>query len=404
MARLTSMDITLRTAGTEDIAAMARVDGASFGYQYTDQELADVFEGVDLDKFFVACDGADIVGVAGDYPFTMTVPGGSLPVPGVTWVSVSATHRRRGILRQMMEYQLRGYAERGDPLAILTASEGGIYRRFGYGAATFTRKTVVDLRRASLREAADAGGVQLVDAAQARTLLPELHERWRGQVPGAVSRNASWWDRLFQDREADRGGMTAKFYLVHPEGYLVYRAKPDWGDGRPNHTCWITDYAPGSPAAHAALWQLLLGMDLFGSIESYQIPLDDPLPFLITDHRQVQTTALNDGIWVRPIDVAAMLSTRTYGSEVDTVIEVTDPMLGDGRYRLRGGAGSSSCERTDRSADVHLTVDALGSAYLGGHRIVTLAAAGAVHGDQTAITRLDRAFLADRAPSHGTAF
>ncbi|HEY2041635.1 MAG TPA: GNAT family N-acetyltransferase [Jatrophihabitans sp.] len=399
------MDITIRTATPDDLSEIGRVDGASFGAQYSEQELSETFEGVDLERFFVACDGDAIAGIAGDYPFTMTVPGGSLEVPGVTWVSVAPTYRRRGILRQMMEFQLHGYAERGVPVAILTASEGAIYRRFGYGAATSIRKTVVDRRRAVLSRPADPGEVRLAKPAEARAVLPALHERWRAQVPGAVSRNDSWWDHLFRDREYQRGGMSGKFYLLHDEGYVAYRVKADWGSSAPNHTCWITDYAPVTPRAHAALWQVLLGMDLFGVIETYQIPVDDPLPFLITDYRQVQTTAVNDGIWLRPIDVAAMLSSRTYGVEIDAVVEVTDPMFGDARYQLRGGPDGATCQRTEASIDVSLTADALGSVYLGGNRARTLAAAGAIHADDDAtLDRFDRALLADRAPSHGTAF
>jgi hypothetical protein len=52
-----------------------------------------------------------------------------------------------------------------------------------------------------------------------------------------------------------------------------------------------------------------------------------------------------------------------------------------------------------------LPVYALGAAYLGGQRLLTLAAAGLVQStDQAGLGRLDRAFVADRAPFHGTAF
>ena len=67
------------------------------------------------------------------------MPGGArVPVAAVTTVTVHPTHRRRGVLRQMMDEQLDDVARRGEPLAVLTASEASIYERFGYGAATFT--------------------------------------------------------------------------------------------------------------------------------------------------------------------------------------------------------------------------------------------------------------------------
>jgi predicted acetyltransferase len=400
------VDIAIRQATKDDLGEIARLDGASFGFQYSEQDLADTQLIVDLDRFLVATEAKRIVGITGDYPLVMTLPGGAaLEVPGVTWVSVLPTHRRRGILRQLMHRQLRDYFSGGVPLAILTASEGGIYGRFGYGPASSVRKTVVDRRLASLRDPGDVSAVQLAPADQARAHAPEVHRRWREQVPGALSRSDAWWDFLFLDREFQRAGMTALFFLLHPDGYVSYRVKSDWADGHARHVCWIVDYFVATQQAHAALWQVLLSMDLFGSIESHQIPIDDPLSFALTDFRQVRTLAVNDGIWVRPIDVAATLSARRYGADVDAVIEVTDDLFGDGRYLLRAAADGATCEPTDRTPNLSLSASTLGSVYLGGNRLQTLAAAGHVQCEDPALlTRLDRAFLSDRAPFHGTGF
>ncbi|MDQ1740369.1 MAG: hypothetical protein QOE53_2021, partial [Pseudonocardiales bacterium] len=382
-----------------------RLDGLAFGEHYTEQDAEDAF-GLDPPSFLVATMAGQIVGVTGDYRFTMTVPGGSLAVPGVTWVSVSPTHRRRGVLRALMNRQLRDFAAEGAAAAILTASEGGIYGRFGYGPASSVRRIVIDRAAAKLaRPAADSGEVRLLTAEQARPVLPELHRRWREQVPGALSRTESWWDHLFLDREQHRDGMSAKFYLAHPDGYLSYRVKQNWNDGFPGALCWINDYAVSSTDAHAALWQVLLGMDLVGTIESLQIPVDDPLPFLLTDFRQARTTVLNDGLWLRPVDAAAMLAARSYSVEIDTVVQVDDPLLGDQRVTLTGGPDGASCVPTDRPAQVSFSLAGLGSAYLGGHRLHTLAQAGALRcDDPRLLARLELAFSTDRAPFHGTAF
>ncbi len=52
-------------------------------------------------------------------------------------VGVHPTHRRRGVLRSMMDAQLRDIHERGEPIAALWASEETIYGRFGYGLASW---------------------------------------------------------------------------------------------------------------------------------------------------------------------------------------------------------------------------------------------------------------------------
>ena len=393
------MDVEIRPGTAEDYQDILQLDAAAFGEHFTEQEAQDAL--TIAPEFVVATVADRIVGVTGHYRF------GSMTVPGVTWVSVSPTHRRRGVLRALMDRQLRDFAAEGVPAAILTASEGGIYGRFGYGPASWTRRTVIQRRGATLtRPGRDAGGeVRLLTPEQARPLLPELHRRWREQVPGALSRTEPWWDYLFLDRESHRDGMSAKFYLVHPDGYLSYRVKQDWNEGLPAHQCWITDYAVGTGDAHAALWQVLLGMDLFATIESYQIPMDDPLPFMVTDLRQVRTTVLNDGLWVRPLDVAATLGARSYQVDIDVVVAVPDPLLGDQRVALTGGPNGASCVPTDRPAQATFSVAGLGSAYLGGHRLHTLARAGLLHcDDQRLLARLDLAFSTTRAPFHGTAF
>ena len=83
-----------------------------------------------------AFDGEQQVGCAGAYTFRLTVPGGEVGAAGVTIVGVLPTHTRRGILRQMMTWLVAQARERGEPVAILGASEAAIYQRFGYGVAT----------------------------------------------------------------------------------------------------------------------------------------------------------------------------------------------------------------------------------------------------------------------------
>ena len=73
------MDITIRRATEADWPAFAHVDSRNFGFRYTEQDLADARLILDVERFFLALDGADVVGLTGDYQLDMTVPGGSLP-------------------------------------------------------------------------------------------------------------------------------------------------------------------------------------------------------------------------------------------------------------------------------------------------------------------------------------
>jgi len=315
-------------------------------------------------------------------------------------VSVLPTHRRRGVLTALMNRQIEGYAAEGAACAVLMASEGSIYRRFGYGVASTSARVSIERRLAVLRSRVDSSAVEYLPAAAARERLPELYRRWQLQTPGALSRSDSWWDYLFLDREYQRDGRSERFYLVHPDGYLSYRATEKWTNGYPDCSCEIVDYRTLTREAHAALWQVLLGMDLFSTIESWQLPTDDPLPFLLTDYRQVRTVARKDGLWLRPVNLPALLAGRRYPLDVEVVLEVSGE-----RVLLTGGPDGAECRPTDRPAELWLDRAELGSLYLGEHRLRTLHRAGLARVDEPGLLDLlDRAFGTDRSPCYGTNF
>lgn len=398
------MSYEIRYARRDELSGVTDLDGASFGSQYGPDDIKDVVLDLDVDRMLVAVDGTRIVGASCEVPFSMTLPGGCTPALGLSWVSVEITHRRRGILRALVEQQLRDAAGRGVPVSVLTASEASIYGRFGFGIATRTATRAVDRRNAHLLAPPADHGVTRCSTDEARSVLPGLYDRWRRMTPGALDRSDDRWQVALLEREWTQQGRSALFHLVHPDGYVSYRIARGHDAHGAGNVCSIVDYVVCSPAAHAALWHVLLGMDLCTRIETDRLPMDDPLPHLLTDSRRVTTTAVADGLWARPLDVAALLSARTYAVELDVVLRVRDPLLGDRTVRLAGGPDGATCEPTNDNADVELTVAALGGAVVGGSRIAELARSGAVTGPQPLLSRLDRAFLADVEPQLGTYF
>src|SRR4051812_49673197 len=89
-----------------------------------------------LDRFYAAYEDGIPVGTAADYEFRLTVPGGELAAGGVTWVGVLPSHRRRGILTQLMRRGLDDIHQRGGAPAGLLASEAAVLGRLrdGMGA------------------------------------------------------------------------------------------------------------------------------------------------------------------------------------------------------------------------------------------------------------------------------
>jgi GNAT superfamily N-acetyltransferase len=110
-----------------------------------------------------------IVGGSAMISFEITVPGDRpVPLGGVTSTGVIATHRRRGLLRRMMQAMFDEARERGEPLAGLSASEGTIYGRYGFGPATRRTRWEIERSQARFRARPEPGGrLELVDAATA---------------------------------------------------------------------------------------------------------------------------------------------------------------------------------------------------------------------------------------------
>jgi predicted acetyltransferase len=404
------MDLTLRPVTEDELPAFVRVDFTGFGLDPTqDDDEAGLLE---LDRTIGAFDGRELVGTAAAFSFELTLPGLTfVPAAGVTWVSVLPTHRRRGVMRELMTRQLDDVASRGEPLAVLGASEAPIYGRFGYGVASQGYMLRIDPRRSAFREPlADDGRVMLVDADTAAKVLPSVFDRSRRLTPGDHQRSDAWWAFWFQDREHWRDGATARFYVVHEtageaDGFAAYRIKAGWDDhGVPNGELRVESLVSTTPTARAALWRYLLDVDLIATVKVEWVALDDPLRFLLADPRAATVTGLVDDLWVRVLDVSLALSARRYhGSDDAIVLDVADPLRPHtgGRFVLDAGG----CERTDAAPDLSMGIAELGSLYLGGVGAGVLHRAGRITEHRPgAVALADALFRSDPLPFNQTEF
>jgi predicted acetyltransferase len=401
----------LRPIAEDEFEALHRMLSTSFGGDADEGSIADERRIFELDRSIAALDGGEIVGSAAAYSFELTLPGGtSAPVAGVTWVGVLPTHRRQGILRSMMDYQLTDISRRGESLAVLTASEGGIYGRFGYGLATFVASSDIPTHATAFRPEPDAGGrIRLVDAEAARKLLPEIDEATRFARAGTIKRSDAWWETYLSDPKDGRYGASGRFYAVHqgdgghPDGFAAYRISNTRSrdDARPGNMVLARELRATEAEVEAALCRYLLDIDLVSKVSLLHRPLDDPLRFRLADAFHYRTKTVNDWLWVRLVDVPAALAARRYGTEGTIVFEVRDPFrpANDGCYELDAGPEGATCRRpAGAEADVSLDIDALGAAYLGGVRFTTLAAARRAAGDHRALLRADALFASNPLP------
>ena len=341
----------------------------------------------------------------------LNVGGGrTLPLHMITDVTVSPTHRRRGLLRALMQHDLTGAAERGLAVAGLTATEGAIYGRFGFGPATHDRAVEVAVtERFALRPFEDTGSLELVEPAEAWEALLAVQRRTVRDTRGALAWPAIYESFLTGRFNWDEGGPDRKLRIVlhldatgQPDGYATY-----WHKGRQDGrgTVDVGRISAGTPAGHLALWQFLAGIDLTDRVRWGNAPLVDPLEWALVDPRCVATTKVNDMLWIRVLDVVAALEARPWYADATITIEVDDPLgLTSGRWHVAAEGGRATVTSTEATPDVTLTAETLGALYLGGIDTATLHAAGRLGGSDEAIGRWSALVDGGPAPYCTTSF
>ncbi|MFJ3226867.1 GNAT family N-acetyltransferase [Streptomyces sp. NPDC086783] len=341
----------------------------------------------EYDRSLGVWDGDACVGTAGAFTFRLSVPGGScVPAAGVTMVSVAATHRRRGVLTSMMRRQLDDVRSWGEPVAVLTASEPAIYGRFGYGTGTMNLNAEIDTDRVRLSVPPGTDDVRLRYARPA-DVLDACEAVYAAQVPlrpGMLARRPGWERVPLLDPEGERQGASPLQCVVAERdgevvGYTRFRVKPEWTMAGHSGMVVLEDLEGLDPVARAALWRFLFGIDLTSTLRTKGRPVDDGWQYLVSDVRRCGMRT-RDSMHVRLVDVGAALEARTYQAPVDVVFEVEDAFCpwNAGRWRLTGDTKGASCAPTRDAADLALTVRELGSAYLGGVSLASLAGAGLV--------------------------
>ncbi|CAN5204589.1 amikacin resistance N-acetyltransferase Eis2 [soil metagenome] len=373
------MSLEYRSPATDEFATVLRAAAAAFGDEPKEDDIERQRRLMPSDRVLAAWDAGRPVGVTASYPFELTIPGGHVPAAGVTWVGVLPSHRRQGVLRELMRRQLDDVHERGEPLAILWASESVIYGRFGYGMAAPVTELDAERNAFALRDdPGPRGSVQLVTADEAAELFPPIYERVRGERPGMLSRSDDAWryGRL-ADPEHWREGSGPKFYALldidgESLGFALYRIASKWDGGTPQGEVRVVEALATTPEATAEIWRFLFGIDLVVRLKSDAADPAWPLFLMVADPRRLHLS-VSDGLWLRLVDLEAALHARSFAAGDPVVLQVSDDVFQRNAGRWTVGA---EIVRSDQEPDVALDVADLASAYLGAFSFERLAAAG----------------------------
>ncbi|MEU6084581.1 GNAT family N-acetyltransferase [Streptomyces sp. NPDC047108] len=388
------MGLEVRTVSGDELRDWMRAMATGFlqAPEISAEEVEMRRPGIDPDRTQGAFDAGRCVGTYRSFAQRLTVAGGgTVAANAVSNVTVSPTHRRRGLLSRMMETDQAQAKERGDVLSTLVAAEYPIYGRYGFGPATWTTAWEVDVARSGVDPRwsgpGDGGRVDLTDGAEVRKLGPQLHERLRAVQHGAVDRDERWWRRATGELRIAADEWTEPFYAVHRpadgdgriDGLLVYTARNRWEAKRPHCGAKVRSLIAATPEAERALWHFLISVDWITAVHSGLRAPDDLLPLLLPDPRAATVTTHADFLWVRLLDVPRAMEARTYPTAGSLVLDVRDTAgLAGGRFRLDASPEGASCTPTAETADLTLPVGELGALYLGDESAVRLASLGRV--------------------------
>jgi predicted acetyltransferase len=313
-----------------------------------------------------------------------------LPLRMITDVTTSATHRRQGLLRRMIEDDLADAVAAGVPVAALTAAEATIYGRWGFGPATFRVGVELDTTPGfGFRDFADAGRVELVEPADAWPHVKGVFDTFHARQRGSVAWPSPYEDMHTGAWDPSSGGANRKLRAaVHLDATGTVDGFVLWKPGEDN-TVKVDEMATLTPQAQLALWSFLGSMDRVAKVTFNLFHPDDPLMWALTDLNRVRTTEVKEFLWLRLLDVPRCLAARPWSADGSVVVEVDDPQgHAAGRFTVTTTDGVATATRTDDEPDVRLTSETLGSLYLGAVPVRTLHRAGRLDGSDESVRRL----------------
>jgi predicted acetyltransferase len=399
------MSVEIRTIAENEFEDYLRALELSFSGATTAEDVARERLVAEIDRCLVALDEGRMVGGAMASSLRFTVPGGGqVQAAGVTGVGVQPTHRRRGINTSLMRAQLDDVRSRGEPIAALYASEGGIYGRFGYGLASFLGEIDLEGDRSTfVRGYRPTGRVRLLPRSEALPLMSSVYDRAQSRRPGMFALDDRWWEAIFYEGEKEKDDPT--FFAVHDtdgeaDAYAVYRVKHEWTDSLPNLELSVQQLVATSPQAYADIWRYVFDIDLVRRVKAWNRPVDEPLFYLMEEPNRLRFRTGN-ALRVRLVDVPAGLEARGYAGDGRIVVDVEDTFCpwNEGRYALEVTAGAASCGRTDDAPDIVCSAADLGASYLGGATFRQLHRAGRIEEARPGgLERADILFTSDPAP------
>lgn len=408
------MTVEYRPLRADEMSRFYYADRIGFGNSTAESEMerAPALWPLDPAWTLAALDDGEIATQIAWIPLSMRWNWRDIRCGGVTSVSTSPTHRRRGHLRRLMGMAFSHMRDQRVPVAALWASMGAIYQRFGYAPSHDRLTTDIDPRTVRFVNALDTPGrLRMIKVGEARAAIEDVYRRFAAPRTGMIDRSAPfpdgrtlWEVGTFVDWPPDGPPLLVATYEEEGVvlGYVLYGvARKEQPRPGPEMQLTVRDLVWRTPAAHRALAQLLFGHDLAYSVRFMRMPVDDPLLLHVQEPRLLNAT-LYDGTYVRIVDLVPALEGRGYGADGTFTFAFADEMCpwNAGLWRLEVEGGGGRVTAATGEPELALGPRALTMLACGYQDATTLAHAGLITAHESrALAIADDLFRTAHAPA-----
>jgi predicted acetyltransferase len=349
------------------------------------------------------------------HDYTMRCFEADVPLGGVGMVAVELLHKKEKVARDMIQFYLQHYADRGYPLAALYPFRPDFYKQMGFGYGT--TKHQYRVRPDALPRGTSKARLRYLTADDKAAMLA-CYTRYRAQTHGLLTRIPADYDRRFDLRLTIVGCKGADGTL---DGYMICGFKKGSETNFLKNDLLVHELVYLDRAALAEMFTFLhtqadqIDRIVFNTEDAhFHYALSDPRSDgdRILPHVYHESAVVGVGLMYRVLSVPglfAALADHDFGGQSLTLqITLTDSFLPDnaGSTVVRFEAGRATVTPDARTeVEIALDVSDFSALVLGCVPFERLHMYGLVAiSDEAHVATLDRLFRTDVPPICMTAF
>ncbi len=400
--------LSIKKINTTNIKDFAKAEAIPYTSDSTDYYIKRLKMLADPKRALALADNDKIIGTANSFSEYISLPTNkSSKVAAVSYVSVQPTHRRQGILSEMMKLQLNQiYSQYKEPLAILWPSETAIYGRFGY-APTREKHYKISKHNAQFISGLNDCPLEtkILNKKEAINSYLEINNNLMNKRPGVMKLTKKWAERRIEDLSSKYLSPGRSYFVGIYDadkivGFVTYsiEGNNEYGNMPTSLNIWDIIYLNDKAAIN--IWNYCLNIDLVDEIYAKGVPEDDVLESLLISpgslHARVTT-----GFWIRIVDVIKALENRSYNEKGKLIFKLSDSIINQNNntFLLDTKNQNSTCKISTESPDIEITINGMSEIYLGTFNLNNLIASQNIKiMNKKTINFINRAFKENNSP------